>query len=68
MKSKQLANVLIKVLGLYFCLGDIPRLVSGLMANMGGYEVGNALQMALGIYLIAKSRPLAEFWFKDEAE
>ncbi len=64
MKSKQLANVLIKVLGLYFCVSDIPGLISG----MGNYALGNAVQLVVGIYLIAKSRQLAEFWFKDNAE
>ena len=51
MKSKQLANVLIKVLGLYFCVSDIPGLISG----MGNYALGNAVQLVVGIYLIAKS-------------
>jgi len=32
MKSKQLANVLIKILGLYFCLCAIPSVISGIVA------------------------------------
>ena len=32
MKSKQLANVLIKIVGLYVCLCAIPELVSGIAA------------------------------------
>jgi hypothetical protein len=31
MKSKQLANVLIKVIGLYVCLSSIPGCVSGVL-------------------------------------
>ena len=32
MKSKQLANVLIKILGLYLCMLAIPSVVSGMLA------------------------------------
>jgi hypothetical protein len=32
MKSKQLANVLIKIIGLYVCLCAIPELISGILA------------------------------------
>jgi cytochrome c biogenesis protein CcdA len=34
MKSKQLANVLIKILGLYICLGAIPGCVSGILVGL----------------------------------
>jgi hypothetical protein len=82
MKSKQLANVLIKIIGLYVCLCAIPGLVSGVFAifafHMGGtneiwfsrfsYSIGDAIQVAVGIFLIVKSRKLAEFWFKNEDE
>jgi len=84
MKSKQLANVLIKIIGLYVCLCAIPSLVSGILAvfanHLGAskwdevmfrflsYAIGAALQAVVGIFLIIKSRKLAEFWFKNEDE
>jgi ABC-type nickel/cobalt efflux system permease component RcnA len=82
MKSKQLANVLIKIIGLYVCLCAIPGLVSGVLAifafHLGGtserwfsvfsYSIGDAVQVVVGIFLIIKSRKLAEFWFKNEDE
>jgi hypothetical protein len=84
MKSKQLANVLIKIIGLYVCLCAIPGFISGVLAifasalgvpkmdeRMFGvisYSIGNVVQAAIGIFLIVKSRNLAEFWFKNEDE
>jgi len=83
MKSKQLANVLIKVAGLYICLLAIPNVVSGIlvvfspslglkwsegMFRLGSYAIGCAVQMVVGIFLIIKSRTLAAFWFKNEDE
>lgn len=84
MKSKQLANVLIKILGLYVCLCAIPGLVSGILAAVvcvGGHAkgtdaiayvwaegVGAVIQLVVGIVLVIKSRKLAAFWFKNEDE
>jgi hypothetical protein len=82
MKSKQLANVLIKIIGLYVCLCAIPGLVSGVLAffafDMGGknerilsalsYSIGDAVQVLVGVFLIIKSRKLSDFWFKNEDE
>jgi hypothetical protein len=82
MKSKQLANVLIKIIGLYVCLCAIPGLATGVLAafafHMGGtsdrlssafsYSIGDTVQAVVGIFLIIKSRKLAEFWFKNEDE
>jgi hypothetical protein len=83
MKSKQLANVLIKIIGLYVCLCAIPNFVSGIliafvpsvgakwseeMIRIVSYAMGDAVQAAVGILLIVKSRKLAQYWFKNEDE
>ncbi|MGC9943234.1 MAG: hypothetical protein ABSE48_15500 [Verrucomicrobiota bacterium] len=84
MKSKQLANVLIKTVGLYSCLCAIPSLIVGIAgaivmalgatksSDMLSYTlpnaIGSAIQFVVGILLITKSRKLAEFWFKNEDE
>ena len=83
MKSKQLANVLIKTIGLYICLCAIPGFVSGVLfacsSAMGlkwsdklfdvlSFAVGAVVQAAVGIFIIIKSRKIAEFWFKNDDE
>jgi hypothetical protein len=84
MKSKQLANVLIKIIGLYVCLCAIPGLVSGIapvlalalgspkwddyMFTVLADAIGAIIQLMVGIFLVIKSRKLAEFWFKNEDE
>jgi hypothetical protein len=83
MKSKQLANVLIKIIGLYVCLCAIPHFVSDILIAFASpigakwseeiiriisYAIGDAVQAAVGIFLIVKSRKLAEYWFKNEDE
>jgi hypothetical protein len=84
MKSKQLANVLIKILGLYVCLCAIPGLVAGIAAGfawalgapkwndtiayMLPEAVGAVVQLVVGLVLVTKSRNLAAFWFKNEDE
>lgn len=83
MKSKQLANVLIKIIGLYICLCAIPGIVSGILyaivaifptkmdeplLRMFYYSIGDAVQVIVGIFLICKSQKLAAFWFKNEDE
>jgi len=84
MKSKQLANVLIKIVGLYVCLCAIPGIFVGILFIVlkasGGlktdqtfdYEMSSSLstviQFVVGIFLIGKSRKLSEFWFKNEEE
>jgi hypothetical protein len=85
MKSKQLANVLIKIIGLYVCLTAIPSILSGILVGLSSlgwtktdttgmvmrmvsYSIGYAVQSAIGIFLIIKSRKIAEFWFKNEDE
>jgi hypothetical protein len=83
MKSKQLANVLIKIIGLYVCLCAIPSFTAGILAafsfgatlgwgekvfNLAAYAIGDVVQAVVGVFLIIKSRKLAEFWFKNEEE
>jgi hypothetical protein len=83
MKSKQLANVLIKMIGLYVCLCSIPGFVSGILLifssamgvgwseklfSMASYAIGDVMQAVVGVFLIVKSRKIAEFWFKGDDE
>jgi hypothetical protein len=83
MKSKQLANVLIKTIGLYICLCAIPGFVSGVLLvfssslgvswseklfSMASYAIGEVVQAAVGILIITKSRKIAEIWFKNDDE
>jgi hypothetical protein len=84
MKSKQLANVLIKIVGLYVCLCATPGLVSGIapvfalvagspkwddyMFTVLADAIGAVIQLVVGIFLVVKSRKLSEFWFKNEDE
>jgi small neutral amino acid transporter SnatA (MarC family) len=82
MKSKQLANVLIKVLGLSLCAQSVMHLGTGifnLLANINttytgrGYFLWSGLLMglivaAIGIYFIVRSRNIAGCLFKDEGE
>jgi hypothetical protein len=86
MKSKQLANVLLKIPGLYVCLLAIPSCVAGILSafsalgmktdspvmvmalRMGSYAIGAAVQAAVGIIIIVKSRKIAEYWFKNDNE
>ena len=81
MKTKQLANVLIKILGLWFSVNTLSSILQALVYfvvnTRGGrplndYWVYSAMSTmvvaALGIYLIVKSRDVAEFLFKSENE
>jgi hypothetical protein len=84
MKSKNLANVLIKIIGLYVCLCTIPGVISGLitlalhalapdklsepMFRILTYPIGDVVEAGVGVFLITKSRKLAEFWFKGDDE
>ena len=83
MKTKQLANVLIKILGLAVIVQGIPSILAGLasMLQFGGLGFGSRgeynyflhllptlIMVASGIYLIVKSRDVAAFLFKDEDE
>ena len=39
MKSKQLANVLIKIIGLYICVFAIPTFISGIVVGLTNYSI-----------------------------
>ena len=82
MKSKQLANVLIKMLGLSICLYGIPSFVSGFLKGLfypaatGSnvtshswlYTVGSVVYLVMGIFLVLRSRYVADKLFKNEDE
>jgi hypothetical protein len=81
MKSKQLANVLIKILGLSVCLQAIPGFVSGFLRGLFSpsqassvaadgwmYAVGSGVYMAVGIFLLVRSRYVVEKLFRGEDE
>lgn len=81
MKSKQLANVLIKMLGLSVCLYAIPSSVAGILIGVkqsmttngsdealriGSYAIGAGVQLAIGIAIIAMSQTIAGWMFKND--
>lgn len=83
MKSKQLANVLIKVLGLSICLYAVPSLVGGVVyaltaAGVGKTDttalrlfsstVGAGVQAVFGFIIISASQKIAGMMFKDSDE
>ncbi len=81
MQQRQLANVLIKILGLYFGVDGLVRIVSGalnmlavLTASRGGFGSFYAwinpftgmIMAGIGLLFILLSRPIADILFKDE--
>jgi hypothetical protein len=79
MKTKQLANILIKILGLSNLVRSIPAIITGLFnivrARGSGYPgdswfypVSSMVLAAIGILLIVKSRDVAAYLFKGEDE
>jgi len=82
MKSKQLANVLIKMLGLSICLYAIPTCVAGIITAFSaasvtksetamftiGDAIGTGVQALFGLVIIAKSRAIAGWMFKNDDE
>ena len=78
MKTKQLANVLIKILGLSVILHDLPSLLSSLITlfqvpkGAGGgalwYLLAGLVTIFIGIILIASSRNVVELFFKADDE
>ena len=82
MKSKQLANVLIKMLGLSVCLYAIPRCVYGVFVMLSARAstrdftvwgisatVAEAVvQMIVGIVIISMSQKIAGMMFKTDDE
>lgn len=80
MKQKELANVLIKVLGLYFLVDGGVRVISGALNLLGALTTlrtfgsfytwvtpfTGMLLAAIGLLLILLSRAIADILFKDE--
>ena len=82
MKSRQLANVLIKILGLSICLHAVPSFVSGVVfalttagaskSDIGmrffASTVGAGVEALFGIIIISASQKIASMMFKDPDE
>ena len=82
MNSKQLANVLIKILGLSFCVDGLVRAASGILNLFAMLAIRNnsssiyiwlnpltgLLLVVIGFLFIVLSREIADLLFKDEAE
>ena len=83
MKSRQLANVLIKLLGLSICLYAIPACASGIFMAVEARDVsdtqltvyrlfsagfGAGIQAIVGIIIIAVSRKISGWMFKSDEE
>jgi hypothetical protein len=82
MKSKQLANVLIRILGLSLCVQAAMHFVNGMISM--GYSINmnyptnrmglwsnfltGAILAAIGICFLVKSRNVTECLFKGEDE
>ena len=80
MNQKQLANVLIRILGLYFLVDGGVRTISGalnLLASLANLRTFGSVYVwitpftgmllaAVGLVLILASRALADILFKDE--
>jgi hypothetical protein len=82
MKSRQLANVLIKIVGFYICICAIPSCVGGiclaietkgfttsdLIMRTFSFAIGYGIQAVVGIIIIAMSRKISGWMFKSEDE
>ena len=81
MKPKQLANVLTRILGLSLCAHSVPSVLmnvvygAGFANNPRGYVsamipqlIVGLLPLAIGIFVIVRSRWVTEKLFQDEAE
>ena len=82
MNSKQLANVLIKILGVYLFLEGIPNGLAGLITGVLALRHQNSgtavtsitwgvlacFQTVIALIFIIKSRKIAELLFKHEDE
>ena len=74
MQPKELANVLVKLMGLSTLLMSIPEILRGLLAlaRNGRFNPGELLVslifVAVGFYLIVKSRKVVELLFKGDRE
>ena len=78
MKSRQLANVLIKMMGISICLYAIPSCVSGIIIaamqppssgtgfevmRVVSYAIGAGVQFAIGIAIISMSQKISGWLF-----
>ncbi len=80
MKTKQLANILIKILGLSVVVHGIPAVISGIFnivraskaygspSDFWAYPISTVILLVIGVYLIVKSRDVTALLFKDEDE
>ena len=83
MKSKQLANVLIKMLGLSICVYGVPGIIIGLVqiiGNSGGLNkgitilevvaelAGSGVSVLIGIFIIKASNKIAGWMFKSDED
>jgi hypothetical protein len=80
MKSKQLANVLIKILGLSLCTQSIMHVATGalnILASTGNMRGGpflwsnfltGVVLAGMGVYFIVRSQNVAGCLFKGEEE
>ena len=77
MKTKQLANVLIKILGLSECVQSVIYIFGMIINTIENHFAASfpwvifltgAIHAAIGIFFIVKSRDVAGFLFKNEDE
>jgi hypothetical protein len=82
MNSKQFANVLLKMLGLWICVQAIPPFISGFVRGfIAGLHhetasrpsapslpsvVSSLVYFGVGVFFICRSRYIAQKLFKDE--
>jgi hypothetical protein len=79
MKTKQLANVLIKILGLSVVVHSIPSIITAIYSVVRARPFGVPgdswfflfpllLLTAIGVYLVIQSRQVTGFLFQNEEE
>ncbi len=80
MNQKQLANVLIKILGLYFCVDGLVRIISGVLnmlavltsrSGFGSFYTWispftGIIMATIGLFFIVLSRVIADILIRDE--
>lgn len=80
MTKKQLADVFIKILGLYFCVDGVIRVIAGMISLLATlttrFSTGSIYVWAtpftgmvlvvIGFLFIVLSRAIADFLFRDE--
>ena len=81
MKTKQLANILIKILGIYLMvevvsnsatvIGSSISLITSKTSDLSlpiGYAISFILQILIAVLLITKSKSITGFLFKGEED